>query len=109
MMSMRRWLTAQYDFTGISKLFYRSWKVELFAILLVALLTGLGFFLYDINGHRLVGHTGDQGGFRSFMAFDPASGQGVIGVVNTSNDVDESASGRGFTSLFRSALKLLAQ
>jgi CubicO group peptidase (beta-lactamase class C family) len=70
---------------------------------------GLGFFLYDINGHRLVGHTGDQGGFRSFMAFDPASGQGVIGVVNTTNDVDESASGRGFTSLFRSALKLLAQ
>jgi ferredoxin len=46
MMSMRRWLTAQYDFTGISKLFYRSWKIELLAILLVALLTGLGFYLY---------------------------------------------------------------
>ncbi len=46
MMSMRRWLTAQYDFTGISKLFYRSWKIELFAILFVALLTGLGFILY---------------------------------------------------------------
>jgi CubicO group peptidase (beta-lactamase class C family) len=70
---------------------------------------GLGFFLYDVNGRRLMGHTGDQGGFRSFMAFDPASGQGVIGVVNTSNDVDPQASGRGFTSLFRSALTLLAQ
>ncbi len=70
---------------------------------------GLGFFLYEVNGRRLVGHTGDQGGFRSFMAFDPASGQGVIGVVNTSNDVDPQASGRGFTSLFRSALTLLAQ
>ncbi len=44
MMSMRRWLTAQYDFTGISKLFYRSWRAELAAILIVALLTGLGFW-----------------------------------------------------------------
>lgn len=70
---------------------------------------GLGFFLYDVHGRKLMGHTGDQGGFRSFMAFDPASGQGVIGVVNTSNDVDPRASGRGFTSLFRSALTLLAQ
>jgi CubicO group peptidase (beta-lactamase class C family) len=70
---------------------------------------GLGFFLFDVNGRRLVGHTGDQGGFRSFMAFDPASGRGVIGVVNTSNDADEAASGRGFTALFHSALTLLAQ
>ena len=69
---------------------------------------GLGFFLYDLNGHRLVGHTGDQGGFRSFMVFDPATGQGVIGVVNTSNDADPQASGRGFTALFHSALQLLA-
>jgi quinone-modifying oxidoreductase, subunit QmoC len=46
MMSMRRWLTAQYDFTGISRLFYRSWKAELSAIVLVALLTGAGFLAY---------------------------------------------------------------
>ena len=46
MMSMRRWLTAQYDFTGISRLFYRSWKAELAAILLVAVLTGAGFLTY---------------------------------------------------------------
>ncbi|MFH1262932.1 MAG: 4Fe-4S dicluster domain-containing protein [Pseudomonadota bacterium] len=45
MMSVRRWLTSQYDFTGLSKLFYRSWKAELTAILLVAVLTGIGFFL----------------------------------------------------------------
>jgi len=70
---------------------------------------GLGFFLYDVAGRKLVGHTGDQGGFRSFMAFDPASGQGVIGVVNTSNDVDPDGSDRGFTALFDSALNLLAR
>jgi len=46
MMSMRRWLTATYDVTGISRLFYQSWKAEIAAILLVAALTGLGFWLY---------------------------------------------------------------
>ncbi len=44
MMSLRRWLTSRYDFTGISRLFYRSWKLELASIVVVALLTGLGFF-----------------------------------------------------------------
>ena len=44
MMGMRRWLTAQYDFTGISRLLYRSWASELAAILIVALATGAGFF-----------------------------------------------------------------
>lgn len=48
MMSMRRWLTARYDFTGISGLFYRSPKAELLAIVLVALLTGLGFTLFGL-------------------------------------------------------------
>jgi quinone-modifying oxidoreductase, subunit QmoC len=49
MMSMRRWLTAQYDFTGISSLFYRSWKVEFGAIVLVAILTCLGFLGYGFH------------------------------------------------------------
>ncbi len=53
MMSMRRWLTSRYDFTGISRLFYRSWKAELAGILLVALLTGLGFSLYGFAFGRL--------------------------------------------------------
>ena len=46
MMGIRRWLTAQYDFTGISKLLYRSWEAELAAILALALLTGVGFFSF---------------------------------------------------------------
>ncbi len=49
MMSMRRWLTSKYDFSGISRLFYRSWKSELFAILLVAVLSGLGLLWYGFN------------------------------------------------------------
>ena len=43
MMGLRRWLTAEYDFTGIARLFYRSWKAELSTILLLALVTGAGF------------------------------------------------------------------
>ncbi len=46
MMSLRRWLTARYDFTGISKMFYQSWKAELAAILIVGALTAAGFLFY---------------------------------------------------------------
>ncbi len=46
MMSLRRWLTSRYDFTGISKLFYQSWKAELAGIVILATLTAVGFLLY---------------------------------------------------------------
>jgi len=58
MMSMRRWLTARYDFTGISGLFYRSPKAELLAITLVALLTGLGFTLFGMSQGSLAVYDG---------------------------------------------------
>ena len=51
MMSMRRWLTAKYDFSGISGLFYRSPAWEIIAIVLAAVLTAIGFTLFGIlNG-----------------------------------------------------------
>lgn len=51
MMSLRRWLISRYDFTGLSRLFFRSTKAELAAVILVALLAGIGFFLYGFfNG-----------------------------------------------------------
>ena len=46
MMSLRRWLTARYDWTGISRMFYRSWKSELLAVLLVGFLTAVGFLAF---------------------------------------------------------------
>lgn len=49
MMSLRRWLTSRYDFTGISRLFYRSGKIELLAVIIGALLTGLGFVLWGMS------------------------------------------------------------
>jgi ferredoxin len=65
MMSMRRWLTAQYDFSGIARLFYRSWRWEVFAILFAALLTGIGFTLYGFS-------QGDIGVYAGENAFLPS-------------------------------------
>jgi ferredoxin len=52
MMSLRRWLTSRYDWTGLARLFYRSWKWELTALVLVSLLTLAGFLLlgFKIGG-----------------------------------------------------------
>jgi CubicO group peptidase (beta-lactamase class C family) len=44
---------------------------------------GLIFFLSDLGGVRLVGHTGSQRAFRSFFSIQPESKTGVIAVFNT--------------------------
>jgi quinone-modifying oxidoreductase subunit QmoC len=46
MMGLRRYLTSRYDWTGISRLFYTSKVFEVLAILMVAALVGLGFYLF---------------------------------------------------------------
>jgi ferredoxin len=46
MMGLRRYLTSAYDWTGISRLFYTSKIFEIMAILMVAGLVGLGFYLF---------------------------------------------------------------
>ncbi|MGD9212403.1 MAG: 4Fe-4S dicluster domain-containing protein [Desulfobacteraceae bacterium] len=46
MMGLRRYLTSLYDWTGISRLFYTSKVFEVFSILMVAALVGLGFYLF---------------------------------------------------------------
>ena len=60
MMSLRRWLTARYDWTGISRLFYRSWRWELGAILLVAILTAIGFTLFGLSQGSLADYDGPE-------------------------------------------------
>lgn len=69
---------------------------------------GLSFFLRREGGRRLVGHTGTQANFRSFFWLDPASRRAVIGVVNTSNDVDPAASARGFEAVMAAARQALS-
>ncbi len=68
MMSARRWLTSRYDFTGISRLFYRSWKAEVTALLVTAALTGVGFLLF---GTYFGG--GDIGTYAGPAAFLPSA------------------------------------
>ena len=46
MMGLRRYLTSRYDWTGISRLFYTSRVFEVFSILTVAALVGLGFWAF---------------------------------------------------------------
>jgi CubicO group peptidase (beta-lactamase class C family) len=51
---------------------------------------GLSFFLYREGGQRLVGHTGTQKSFRSFILLDPVTRVGMIGAFNTAGG-DETA------------------
>jgi ferredoxin len=66
MMSLRRWLTSRYDFTGIARMFYRHPISEIVSVIVVALLTGFGFALFGTLG----GNINDYGGPDAFM---PAS------------------------------------
>ncbi|MCL5734085.1 MAG: 4Fe-4S dicluster domain-containing protein [Actinobacteria bacterium] len=63
MMSLRRWLTSRYDFTGISRLFYRRPRVEVVSVIVVALLTALGFSLFGF----LRGNIHEYNGANSFL------------------------------------------
>jgi len=69
---------------------------------------GLSFYLYRRGRTTIVGHTGEQSGFRSFVYFDPASTTAVIGVLNTTNEARPDASSRGWDALTRRAVGLVA-
>jgi len=59
----------------------------------------------EIEGRRIVGHTGDQAGYRSYVYLDPASGAGLIMVFNTSGDSGPEDAERG--RLAREGIDLL--
>lgn len=60
---------------------------------------GLGFFLYPDLG--MVGHTGSQRSFFSFILFHPASGAGVIGAFNTAGGDGTGPDARAVLNRFR--------
>ncbi len=64
---------------------------------------GLSFFLRHEGGHRLVGHTGTQANFRSFFWLDPDRHVGVLGVVNTSSDIDDAGSNARYAKVMAAA------
>jgi CubicO group peptidase (beta-lactamase class C family) len=69
---------------------------------------GLSFYLYRRGDHTIVGHTGEQSGFRSFFYLDPASTMAVVGVLNTTNEARSAASAGGWDALTRGAVELVA-
>jgi ferredoxin len=59
MMSLRRWLISRYDFSGLSRLFFKSTKAEIAALIIVALLTGIGALLYGFQQGDIRVYSGD--------------------------------------------------
>ena len=68
---------------------------------------GLSFYLYRRGDRTIVGHTGEQSGFRSFFYLDPASTTAVVGVVNTTNEARSDASAAGWDRLTHDAVELV--
>jgi len=68
MMSIRRWLISRYDITGVARFLFRSKKSEIISIILIALLTGAGFFFWNFPNRDLTVYDG-SGAFlpSSFM------------------------------------------
>jgi CubicO group peptidase (beta-lactamase class C family) len=69
---------------------------------------GLSFYLYRRGDRTIVGHTGEQSGFRTFFYLDPVSTTAVVGVLNTTNQARADASAAGWDALTRRAVELVA-
>ena len=48
MMSIRRWLISRYDITGLARILFKSIKTEIIVLAIISLLTGAGFFLWNL-------------------------------------------------------------
>ena len=76
---------------------------------------GLGFFLQNVAGVPLVGHTGSQLAFRSFFWIDPTTKAGVVAVFNTApaddprNPTDQGPDKPRIGMIFEGLLSRLAQ
>jgi CubicO group peptidase (beta-lactamase class C family) len=69
---------------------------------------GLSFFLLRSGKVKLVGHTGDQAGFRSFFYLRPDTKAAVITVLNTTDEASPDSAEAGWTRIKREAMTLLA-
>lgn len=67
----------------------------------------LSFFIRPLRGAMLVGHTGEQAGFRSFLYFNPRTGEVVIGAFNTTNDARARGSAAAWAATVAAAADLL--
>jgi len=65
----------------------------------------LGFFVRGTGRTRVIGHTGFQAGFRSFLYVNPATQTGIVVVFNTTNDADPAR--EAYDRLHRQAIALV--
>jgi len=64
---------------------------------------GLSFFLFPSEGSAVIGHTGEQAGFRSFLYLNPQSRMAIVGALNTLNEARAVQSAAGWARLNRRA------
>lgn len=62
---------------------------------------GLSFFLRPAAAGALVGHTGEQAGFRSLLYFHRETATAVVAVVNTTNEAEGTSSEAAWQELLR--------
>ncbi len=70
---------------------------------------GLSFFTSRSAAKRIIGHTGTQANFRSFLYFSPDTRRAVIGVVNTSNRAQPGKSQAGFQAWMKQSIGVLVK
>ncbi|MBC8087351.1 MAG: beta-lactamase family protein [Phycisphaerae bacterium] len=68
---------------------------------------GLSFFLYKFGNERVIGHTGSQAGFRSYLYFNPRSRRAVISVYNTTSQAQLPGAGQALRDLTQSVFRYL--
>jgi CubicO group peptidase (beta-lactamase class C family) len=64
---------------------------------------GLSFFLFPSEGTPVVGHTGEQAGFRSFLYLNPQNRMAIVGALNTVDEARADQSAAGWAKLTRQA------
>ena len=64
----------------------------------------LSFFVIHRGQTTILGHTGSQAGFRSYLFFNPATTSAVIAAFNTTNDKPAHAA---WERMYEAALALL--
>ncbi|HEY7232832.1 MAG TPA: serine hydrolase domain-containing protein [Gemmatimonadaceae bacterium] len=65
----------------------------------------LSFFVVHRGTATILGHTGSQAGFRSFLFFNPSTSATVIAAFNTTNE--DSPARAAYTRMYEAALALL--
>jgi hypothetical protein len=70
---------------------------------------GLSFYLIPIGQDTLVGHTGEQGGYRAFLFLNRRTRRAVLGVVNATNEAEYDRALARWHAMVRAALDVIAR